>query len=1035
MLGVWGLKFPATAGEPSAQQVKFFETRVRSVLAENCFKCHGSEKQKGDLRLDSREAILMGGENGPAIVVGKPDESILIKAVRHEGEIKMPKGEKNSVKLSPEKIEALTEWVKMGAPWPKGIQSQLSTSNAQRSTLNDQKTHWAYLPVAKPVPPKVKNQKWIATPVDNFILAKLEKNRMKPSPTADRRTLIRRVYFDLIGLPPTPEEVDAFLSDKSPNAYEKIVNRLLASPRYGERWARHWLDVVHYADSHGHDQDRPRPNAWPYRDWVIRALNDDKPYSRFVQEQLAGDAIFPDDPEAITSLGFLAAGPWDESSQMHINDDTIDKKIAQNLDRDDVVTVVGQTFLSSTINCARCHAHKFDPISQKEYYALQACFAGVDRVDRPYDADARVHALRQRWQKEKTAIEIWQKDRSRGRLDPPSTAEIVGLAEWEKVLAASFAPWTVLDPVSATSAQGATLTKQPDGSILSGGAKPEKDTYTIVANTNLRGITAIRLEVLTDDSLAYKGPGRQDNGNLHLSEFRVGASPRANPDDGKALKLQNPTADFNQQDWGIERAIDRKMQTAWGIYPEVGKSHFATFQLAEPLDGEGGTILTFTLEQQHGGGHLIGRPRLSITTTPYPLYHRALPPDLAKIITTPAGQRSEAQRAELLAVYRLEQIEKQLAALPTPSKVYAATSDFTPIKNFKPAKTPRPIFLLKRGEVSQPLDPVAPAALALATGLAPVLEMSDPNDEAVRRAALARWITDPRNPLTWRSIVNRVWHYHFGRGLVDTPNDFGKMGGTPSHPELLDWLAADFRDNGRSLKHLHKLIVTSATYQQSSAQNEKFAKRDADNTLLWRMNRARLDAEQIRDAVLQIAGKLDLTMGGPSVMQFRYEDPNPDLTPKIDYTRFDLDSPAAHRRSIYRYIYRTLPDPFMDTLDCPDPSQLAPKRNASLGALQAMAMMNDPFIVRMSEHIAERILARKSETRNPNSEANSKTEARNAETQSSYHPSLFTHLYLLTLGRPPTKDEVAALAAYAAKHGLANTCRVLLNSNGFIFVN
>ncbi len=649
------------------------------------------------------------------------------------------------------------------------------------STASEPSDWWSLKSIRKPAPPPVpptQDASWVRTPIDRFILAKLNEKGLRPSPPADRRALLRRVTFDLIGLPPTLDETKAFLADPAADAYEKAVDRLLASPQYGERWARHWMDVVHYAETHGHDQDRPRPNAWPYRDYLIRALNEDRPYARFVQEQIAGDVLFPDDPQGIVATGLLATGPWDESSLQSIMDDTVDKRIAQYLDRDDMLSTVLSTFVSTTVHCARCHDHKFDPITQKDYYALQAVFAGVDKADRPFDADVRV-ARRRR-------------------------------------------------------------------------------------------------ELLAEKALLQA--------------------------------VRNPA------------------------------------------------------------GLPLGR-------------------------------------------YMLEQqVDKQLAALPPPSLVYAAANDFKPDGNFRPAKTPRPIHVLYRGDISKPREEAAPGALGCLPELQHHFRLSDPKIEGNRRAALARWITDPKNVLTWRSIVNRVWHYHFGRGIVATPNDLGRMGALPTHPKLLDWLAADFQESGGSLKQLHRLIVTSAVYRQASRHQPSYAAIDADNHYLWRMNRMRLDAESVRDAVLRVTGKLDLRMGGPSVKQF-IQTPGIHVTPNVDYLNFDVDRPENYRRSVYRFVFRTLPDPFLDTLDCPDSSQLTPARNTSVSPLQALAMLNNRFMVRQSEHLAKR-----------------------AAQAGKDLPTQIRSVYLLALGREPTAKEARALAEYAGRHGLANACRIVLNSNEFMFV-
>jgi hypothetical protein len=890
--------------------------------------------------------------------------------------------------------------------------------------------HWAYTPLIRPqvsAPGSTLQRSNTSTnPIDSFIRSKLAEHQFAASPEADKRTLLRRVSFDVIGLPPTPEEMRAFLADVSPRAYERVVDRLLASPRYGERWARHWMDAAHFAETHGHDQDRIRTNAWPYRDYLIASFNADKPYARLVQEQVAGDVLFPDDPQATIALGFIAAGPWDESSLRDIREDTIDREIGRYLDRDDMVTTVMQTFTSTTVQCARCHDHKFDPVSQRDYYALQAVFAGVDRSNRAYDLDPAVHRRRQELLRERKHVERGDRELL---LAVDAQRQV---REWEELRAAQQVHWKFVEPQTFVSVSGATLTRQADGSLRASGPRSERDTYTITGSSPVSNITAVRLEVLIDDSLPKRGPGRQDNGNLHLSEFQVLvfepgiASPRE-------VALANPSADFNQTGWTIEHALDRNDKTAWGIHPKVGESHQAVFEMREPLLLTNGAMLAFVLKQLHGEGHLIGRPRLSITDAKPPVRVNVLPAEVEKILATTAHQRSDAQRVTLAAFVLKERIAREIAALPKPSLVYAAASDFEPDGGLKPAGGPRPVHILKRGEIGKPVEPATPGALACVSALPARFQVADETNEGARRAALARWLTATDNPLTWRSIVNRMWHHHFGRGLVDTPNDFGKMGGTPSHPELLDWLAVWFRDDAQgSLKQLHRLIVTSAAYRQSSSVQalkrltveadagpvERFNastlqgfNADPDNRLLSRMNRTRLEAEQVRDAILQIAGCLDLRMGGPGDMQFDLQ-PGHHVTPKVDYTKFDVSSPAAQRRSVYRFLFRTLPDPFMDALDCPAGDQLAPARNASVTVQQALALWNNAFVAYYAERFAARL-----------------------EVTAKAREEQITLACDLALNRPPTREELEDFTVYAQKHGLANLCRLILNSNEFMFVN
>lgn len=976
---------------PAAGRRVDFVADIQPLLVSRCLACHGPEKQEGGLRFDRRDAALQGGDSGRSIVPGNSAESLLVKLVAGlEPGRRMPaEGEP----LSAEEIGVLRAWIDQGADWPQG-------------DLDPRRLHWAYQPLRSPPIPQVSRPDWVHNPIDAFMLAKLDEKGLTPSPQAERRILIRRLSFDLVGLPPTPEEIAAFVSDTSPDAYERLVDRLLASPRYGERWARHWMDVVHYAETHGHDQDRPRPHAWPFRDYLIRAFNEDKPYARFVMEQVAGDVLFPDDPQATVALGFLAAGPWDESSLLNIADDTVDKQLARYLDRDDMVTTTMATFTGTSVQCARCHDHKFDPVSQAEYYGLQAVFAGVDRANRPYDPDPEV--ARTRRALAALQAELQHRDSATDALllsQPYQTAA----ANWERRLTAEAVLWKVLTPVSYTTAENSTAELQPDGSLLYGGPRPEKDTYTIVAHTDLQAITAVRLEVLADPSLPMQGPGRQDNGNLHLSEFRLQAAPLAEPERLQAAAIRTAKADFDQEGWTAAHAIDGQPGTAWGIYPNVGQSHRIVFELSEPVGFAGGTLLKFTLEQVHGGGHLIGRARLSATNAPQAAMARTVPDAVAAILAKPAAARTEQDRLELARFAALARISAALDSLPKPQWIYAAAADFEPEGNHRPARGCRPVHVLKRGDVTSPLAEAVPGALACVPELPAQFALSDPQSEGERRAALARWLADDRNVLTWRCIVNRMWHYHFGRGLVDTPNDLGHQGGRPSHPELLDWLADWFRQHG-SLKQLHRLLVTSATYRQSSQHRADCAQVDASNTYLWRMNRSRLDAECVRDAVLAVAGRLDVTMGGPSVKQF-VEGPGVHVTPTVDYASFDVDSPAACRRSVYRFIFRTLPDPFMESLDCADANQLTPARNTSVTVLQALSMLNNRFMVRASEHFAAR-----------------------AAHLADDLPGQVAAAWELALGRPPTEREAAALAAYASRHGMANACRLLLNSNEFMFI-
>ncbi|MFT5410809.1 MAG: hypothetical protein ACI9NC_003542 [Verrucomicrobiales bacterium] len=885
----------------------------------------------------------------------------------------------------------------------------LSTfGTAQVITADDD---WALQELEKPAVPAFADA---PNAIDAFVRARLSARGITHSSEADRATLIRRLSYDLTGLPPTPTELATFVSDKDPSTYENLVARLLASPRYGEHWARHWLDVANYADTHGNDHDYLRPNAWPYRDYVIRSLNDDKPYQRFVREQVAGDALFPEDPQATVALGFLAAGPWDHTLMVTIREDTVDHRIAQNLDRDNMVSTVMSTFQSLTVHCARCHDHKFDPITQREYYTLQAVFAGVDRADRPFNVDANTQAMRQGLLAEKRAL----KDGDAKQMDEPGVRKKV--ADWEEARAKQAGAWAPFEIKSAVSTGGATLTQQADGSWFVSGKRPERDSYIFTAQLPAGKLSALRLEVLPDERLPHGGPGRWDNGNFHLSEFHNSATPPGASQNAEPLVIARATADFNESaSISAAQAIDGNDKSHWGVHPRYGEPHQAIFELKKPAVFPAGTTFTLRLEHQDGvPGHGIGRFRLSASASmPSSAAIAPLSAELETILGVPAADRNPAQlRTLALAVLKMEN-ELKLVSLPAPQMVYAVASDFPADgATFKPPTGPRPIHVLDRGELSKPGELVGPGTLGSVPGLSGELAIDDSGDESERRAALALWLTDPHNVLTWRSIVNRVWAHHFGRGLCDTPNDFGKMGGTPSHPELLDWLAIWFRDEAKgSLKALHALIVTSETWKQSTLTDQGSAS-DGDNRLLWRQNRIRLSGEQLRDTVLALGGQLDLTMGGPSAIQFIHRDDatfKPGGNPAfLDYTNFNPDSPAARRRAIYRFLFRTVPDPFMDALDCPDGGAPTPERNVSTTAVQAFAMLNDPFLIRQCEHIAAHL-----------------TKA--ADTPETQAESAFE----LILLRSACEHERVKFANYIRSHGLANACQLLLNSNEFIHLD
>ncbi len=923
--------------------------------------------------------------------------------------------------------------------------------------------HWAFKAAIRTPVPAVQNRTWARQPIDDFVLAKLEAEKLAPSPEADRVTLIRRLSFDLIGLPPSPEEVRQFLADNAPDAYERRVDRLLASPRYGERWARHWLDVVHYGESHGYDKDKPRPNAWPYRDYVIRSLNHDTPYWRFVQEQLAGDVLFPDGSDGVVATGFIAAGPWDYVGHVELSEKKTDGLIARYNDRDDMVMNTMSTFLSLTVHCARCHDHKFDPISQEEYYGLQAVFAGVDRADRPFDSDPHVAAQRRTLTAERRRL-LTREQALNEIVAHLTSPEIEQISARVKELKEQLNALPKPDKESPSNGYHSGIAPAPDVEkwvqLDLGHVMPINEVRLVPARPTDFPDTPgfgfpkrFRVEAAKSDRLSDR---------TVLADHTRGDFP--NPGDNP-MAIQAADCSARYVRVTATRLWERTRDYVFALgelQVFSGTNNVATVAKVTALDSIeagrwGKDRLVDGFDSRRSLIEPPERPELRAKRNALKAEAETLEADRANrvqaLLDTPT-------RSELAQVRdRLGQLNREIDALAKPQMVYAAADDFVPSGSFLPAGTPRPIHLLKRGDVKRPGPLITPAALRCVPGLPGDLLMAKPGNEGCRRAALAKWITDPRNLLTRRSIVNRVWQFHFGRGLVDTPNDFGHMGSPPTHPELLDWLAYWFLDHGESLKKLHRLILTSATYRQSSTPVATAVKRldpnsvtgyqpngpprenpfqtvsaqqtadsesrqenqslvpsasrgvqiDSDNRLLWRMNRQRLDAESFHDALLFLSGRLDFTMGGPSARQFFFKD---DHSPVYDYTQFDVDGPDGSRPSIYRFIVRSVPDPFMETLDCPDANLLAPKRNVTLTALQALSTLNNPFVLRQCEHFAARL----------------QLESANLSKQVEL-------AYRLALSRPPRPNEASLLAAYARKHGLANVCRLLLNSSEFVFID
>ena len=979
-----------------------FTRDVKPIFDAHCISCHGPDKHKSDYRLDSREAALAGGESGEAAIVpGKPEAGSLICVV--DGSDKglfMPPRKSDAKPLNAAQIETLRQWIAEGAKWSGGVAEK--TTKAAEAVK-----HWSFQTLKRPsVPGNEVNE------IDAFIRAKLRERGLAFSPEAERRTLIRRVTFDLTGLPPTAEEVDAFCADKDPKAYDKLVDRLLASPRYGERWARHWLDVVHYGETHGYDKDKPRNNAWPYRDYVIRAFNDDKPYARFVQEQIAGDVLFPDTVDGITALGFIAAGPWDLIGHSEVPETKTDGKIARHLDRDDMISNTINTFQSVTVHCAQCHDHKFDPIKQEDYFALQADFAALDRADKAYFADAALTKRYAMIQFEKRQLDARMKT-----LDDEATK-----AAGDKLVK--------LDQRIATATKSLKGNSVPQFGYHSAvSPKSDEVKWLQVDLGQSMDIDKIVLLPAYDD---FGGIGAGFGFPLRFkvevsddSEFRQGASLVWKRHDETFMRdFANPgIAPFTTGGAKGDFHARYVRVTATKLAPRKNDFIFALAEM-KVFDQAGKNLaLGATVSAQDSIEAAPRWAKANLVDAHAPVQPDASTGDIAslraqraKLLVESLPEPKRKQRADTTEA--LKRVTAELGKFPKPQMVYAGTVHYGS-GNFSGTGPnggkPRTITVLARGDVKRPGKEVPPGSLSFLSPLPARFDLKPDADEGERRAALARWLSDERNPLTWRSIVNRMWQYHFGRGIVETPNDFGKMGTPPTHPELLDWLAVWFRDEAKgSFKALHKLIVTSETYRQTSVPDEALMKRasetDGSNTLLWRQNRRRLEAEAIRDSILLAAGKLDLTMGGPSFQDFVIE--KPEHSPHYQYHLADPEDTKIQRRSIYRFIVRSQQQPWMATMDCADPSMLVDRRTQTITPLQALAQLNNQLALAMAKHFAERI-------------ANLGTDP----------AAQISAAFRIALQRTPTDVERGELIRYAKQHGLANACRLVLNLNEFVFVD
>jgi hypothetical protein len=941
---------------PSVLLAVDFGREIRPLLQERCIECHGEKKQKGELRLDAKVHAFKGGHDGPAILAGKAEASPLFQRLTStdEDEKMPPKGDP----LTPSQISLIREWINSGAKWPENA--------TDKAALTDKRLqHWSVQPikVASALAQSLE-LKPEQLSIDTFIEAKLRENKLTMSPQADALTLTRRLSFDLLGLPSDP-------SHQSYSSYENLVDTLLASPHFGERQARHWLDIVHYADTHGFERDQLRPNAWRYRDYVIDSFNTDKPYDQFLREQIAGDLLAKPN---FTALGFLAAGPWDFVGQQETRSDML-RRAARALDLDDMVTQTLTSTMGITINCARCHDHKLDPITQEEYYRLWAVFSGVKRGDLESDPteSKRIASEKARLGKEldQTRAQITKlagEGLELAKLIPEATGIDIRNGSITKNKLGYFRDIAPNKKVSVPSVPSILSVFLPNGPA------PIPATsghfWDTIAN---HPISAQRSTKLGSIDYATKGHSmlamHANSGiTFDLAKLREQSGLKAMRLTGLVGFGASKEAAASKADFTVFVDAGLKFQKL-----QLRKDETAALDFEVPAKAK-----TLTLIATDGGDGIssdllfIGDPKLIPETT----QTRLTEADATQL----KQLRAEAQK-----------LEKALKANPEPEKVYAIVSN----------EKPPVIKVQRRGNPEDEAQEVTPGGLSWVKHASSAFgDQTTP--EAQRRLALANWITHPENPLTARVIVNRLWHHHFGQGLVTTPSDFGLGGDAPSHPELLDFLANELITHGWSLKHLHKLIVMSKAYRQESgfgfSRNDAAkaaATLDSSNRLLWRQNPRRLDAETLRDTVLAVSGKLNLTRGGPGYRDFNYTEA---YAPIYDY--ITPDKPELWRRSIYRFIVRTTPHQFMTTLDCPDPANFTPARAQTTTALQALTLSNNEFMLQQARHLAER-----------------------AQTPE--------RAFQLCFQRDATSDELAA----AKQIDLFSLCRMLLNANEFVYVD
>lgn len=960
-----------------------FGRKIRPLLADKCFVCHGLDEKhrEGGLRLDVQEGLYGKAESGEfAVVPNSPDQSALWKRISATDDTRMPPADSGK-SLTPEEAELVRSWIAAGAPW---------------------KQHWSLVAPVKPEVPEPRKLEdtsedsrstilaWSKSPIDRFILNRLGKEGLKPSPEADREALLRRVTLDLTGLPPSPSEIREFVADQSANAYEKVVDRLLASPHYGEHMARFWLDAARYGDTHGLHLDNYRV-MWPYRDWVVRSFNSNMPFDQFTIEQLAGDLLPNPTQDQIVATGFnrcnvttSEGGALPEEYEVYYTNDR--------------VATMSTVWMGLNMGCVTCHESKFDPFEMKDFYQLYAFFNNLDGPVMDGNAQDTAPFVRIMTDEQKTQLASMDQkinDLTAVLTNPCEPADIAQ-KHWEQEWSEQqkqAADWCQVVPEKFASSGGATIEKLEDSSLLFSGVNAPKDTYEVSGTSCLTKVTAVRLEGLTHPSLSHGGAGRSENSNVVLSEFEVDVCPVTDGEpQWKPAKLVRAWADHEQPDgnFRIANAIDGKLDTGWAINGHNRRENrVAIFQLETPECCDNGVRIRVRLKHESiFAQHQFGRIRISTTSADKipQMSTQDIPGDIVAILGVASDKRDEKQAANLREFFRSKICTEPLICsardeLVATKKSRMDLESSLPLSLvWKEKPELKPAYILTRGAYNKPGAEVfrnTPAAL-------PPLTLSAEGAKPTR-LDLAKWLVSPQHPLTARVIVNRFWQQYFGTGIVETSEDFGSQGSVPSHPELLDWLAVDFRESGWDVKRLQRMIVTSTAYRQSSKLTDALKQTDPRNRLIARGPRYRLDGESIRDLALCASGLLVDRMGGPSVKPYQPEG----IWEAVAYTdsntaKFQRDTgEALYRRSLYTFWKRTAPPPSMVTFDAPSRETCTVRRQRTNTPLAALTLMNDEQFVEASRAMGQRLIQ----------EGGSTPESR------------IDLAFVLTVGRHPTTEE------------------------------